>query len=297
MYSSVYGGVVTDPALMMIPMDDHMVHRADGVFEAFKCVEGRIYNLRAHLDRLARSARAVGLRIPVSRRRLVELTIETVRIGRRRNCMIRLFVSRGTGSFGVNPCDCPKPHIYIVVTALGVPFMRRHPRGATACSSAVPPREPFCATIKSCNYLLNALMAREARRAGADFAVGIDERGFLTEGATENVAIVTARGELRFPRADRTVTGTTMVRVIALARPLLKSGDLSAVRTGDITRRDVFRARELLIMGTTHDLVAVVRFDGRKIGRGRPGAVYRKLQGLLRRDIRRNRGILTPVFQ
>ena len=60
MYSSLWGGVVKDPALMVIPLDDHMVHRGDGIFEAFKCVNGYIYNLDAHLSRLENSARLIS---------------------------------------------------------------------------------------------------------------------------------------------------------------------------------------------------------------------------------------------
>ena len=63
MYSSLYGGVVTDPLLMTLPIDDHMVHRGDGVFEAFKSVGGNIYNLGGHLERLVTSARGLSLQL------------------------------------------------------------------------------------------------------------------------------------------------------------------------------------------------------------------------------------------
>src|SRR5574341_2457100 len=63
-YSSQLGGIVTDPALMVIPFDDHMVHRGHGVFDTAAIVDGKIYDLEAHLDRFVRSARASRLELP-----------------------------------------------------------------------------------------------------------------------------------------------------------------------------------------------------------------------------------------
>jgi 4-amino-4-deoxychorismate lyase len=55
-YSSQLGGIVTDPALMVIPFDDHMVHRGHGIFDTAGIVNGKIYDLDAHLDRFLKSA-------------------------------------------------------------------------------------------------------------------------------------------------------------------------------------------------------------------------------------------------
>ena len=89
MYSSLVGGIVTDPALMTIPMDDHLVHRGDGIFESFKCVNGNVYNLDAHLDRLERSCEKVSLTVPATREKLREIVIETIRTSQKTGCVIR----------------------------------------------------------------------------------------------------------------------------------------------------------------------------------------------------------------
>jgi len=52
MYSSVLGGIVTDPALMVLPLDDHMVHRGHAVFDTATLTHGMLYQLDPHLDRL-----------------------------------------------------------------------------------------------------------------------------------------------------------------------------------------------------------------------------------------------------
>jgi branched-chain amino acid aminotransferase len=185
--------------------------------------------------------------------------------------------------------------MYVTVVKLNRPFMEGHPAGARVKSSAVPIKPPFFAEVKSCNYLPNALMKKEAEDLGVDFVAGFDERGFLAEGASENMGIVTRRGELLFPKLERVLAGTTMLRVVDLADRLAKAGDLVRVRFADISPGDIRRASEMLIVGTTPNVAAVREFDGRKIGDGKPGPIYRKLSALLLDDMRRNRRILTPV--
>ncbi len=296
MYSSVYGGIVTDPALMLIPVDDHMAHRGDGVFETFKCVAGAIYNLKAHLDRLEKSAASIYLRLPCPRAELEDIIIQTTRVGAHSDCLVRLFVSRGPGSLGISPYDCPAPALYVVIAALKPPFMEQHPGGARVRTSHVAVKPSPYVRIKSVNYLSNVLMKKEAADAGVDFTVNFDECGFLAEGPTENAGIVTADGVLQVPRLERILAGTTMLRVLALAQGAAVNGRALSVEQTDITLGDVAHAAELLIFGTTPDVTAAVEFDGRAIGDGKPGPAYRELSRRLTDDIRHNPGVRTPVF-
>ncbi len=295
MYSSLLGGIVTDPALMLVPIDDHMVHRGDAVFEAMKCVGGAIYQLDAHLDRLVRSAAPIGLVAPRSRADIVTAILDTVRAGGRADCAIRLLISRGPGSFGVNPYDCQESCIYIIVTALGPAFMELHPAGASVGVSAVPLKPSFFAGVKSCNYLPNVLMAREAVDAGLDFVVAFDGDGHLAEGATENVGIVSEEGALLFPNPGYVLRGTTMVRVMELAEPLVTSGALSRIGYAAIDRACIKRAREVLIVGTTRNVTSVRQFDGHAICPTGPGPVANALSQLLDEDIRHGATMRTPV--
>lgn len=294
-YSSLLDGLITDPTLMLVPMDDHLVHRGDGVFETLKCVDGGIYLWREHVDRLLRSAERIGLQVPWSREELADLVGQTVRAGGRRDGLIRMIVSRGPGSLGISPYDCPRPGLYILVHELKPSFMAAHPGGARVVTSALPVKASFFATIKTCNYLPNALLKKEAADAGADFALCFDEAGRLAEGATENAGIVTRDRVLRVPTAERILAGTTMNRVLELARGLA-GGDLRAVETAPITKIDLASAAEILIFGTTPDVTAVVDLDGRAISQGRPGPVWRQLHDLLLRDVRGNPSVRLEVF-
>ena len=297
MYSSVLGGVVTDPFLMTIPVDDHMVHRGDGIFEAFKCVNGNIYNLTAHLERLERSARAVYLTLPASLEHITDLVIGTIRIAGTRDCLIRLFVSRGPGGFTTNPYECPSSQIYIVACNPSVYPEEQSTEGVFIKSSSIPVKRSYFATIKSCNYLPNVLMKKEAVDAGVQYTVSIDENGFLGEGSTENIGLVTPDRTLKFPRFARILKGTTVTRVAELAESLVANGKLEQVVFEDITLNEAYSGAEILLFGTTFDILPAVIFDGHAIGSGRPGEIYQLLLELLTRDIENNSALHTPVFE
>lgn len=296
-YSSLARGIVTDPAAMLVPVDDHLVHRGDGVFETLKCVDGGIYLWREHIARLLYSARAIGLGAPWDAEALADVVSQTVRAGGRRDALIRVLLARGPGSMGINPYDCPEPALYVVVHAPVPSFMDAHPEGARLVTSDLPIKAGFFATIKSCNYLPNALLKKQAVDAGADFAVAFDEQGFLAEGATENVGIVDGKMNLRVPGPERILSGTTMNRALALAEELVRDGRLRGIFRGPIRREEFAAAREILIFGTTPDVTAVVKLDGRPVGSGKPGPIALALLDLLRKDIRLNPEVRLNVFQ
>ncbi len=295
MYSSVYDAITTDPLLMTVPVDDHLVHRGDGVFETFKCVEGRIYNMAAHLERLCASAAALHYELPMDRERIAAIVVETVAAGGHGNCLIRMFISRGPGSFGANPYDCTAPQLYVAAARLKPPFMQLHPEGARVITSSIRAKEPFFAGVKNCNYLPNVLMKKEAVDAGVDFVAVLDHEGLLAEGATENLGIVTRDSRLLFPKLGAILKGTTMMRVAQLADALAEEGVLAEVAFTDIPPAMIPEAAEILVVGTTMDVTAVREFDGRPVGDGVPGPVARKLGELLLHDMRHNLQLTTLV--
>ncbi len=296
MYASVWGGIVTDPALMLVPIDDHMVHRGDGVFDTCKCVGGSLYNLGAHLDRLEQSAAALHIKMPCDRDTLVGLIRDTVRAGGKPEASVRVLVSRGPGSFGCSPYDCPGPALYIMVTDLPPSFMDAHPQGATAAVSTIPAKPPFFAAVKNCNYLPNVLMKKESKDRKVDFVICLDASGFLAEGPTENIGIVGADGTLAFPTLDNILPGTTMLRVVALARELTARGDRPTnVVFRDITVDEAEAAAEMLIVGTTPNVTAVRQFNDRIFEHALEGPAYRKLSQALEADILTNSALHTAI--
>lgn len=278
MYSSWWGGFVQDPALMVIPIDDHMVHRGDGVFEALRAQKGRIFDIEGHLFRLKNSAEKIGLKLPSSVFEIGEICQAAVKLSGVDQVALRIFVGRGPGSFSPNPYDSKGSQLYVVATEFKAMNEKYYDEGASACVSAVPQKGAFFSQIKSCNYLMNVLMKKEAVDRGVDFSLGVSEEGILLEGPTENLAMVNSSGELVMPRFDHTLRGTTLIKVIELARkePL---PDQTKVR-GEIDFRlsELLSAREVFMVGTTLEVLPVVKINDQLIGLGRPGPVARELR-------------------
>ncbi len=288
MYSSWYGGIVTDPELMMLPIDDHMVHRGDGVFEAIKCVDCKIYALDRHLERLARSAEMVSLKLPHSIQELREICVETTKASNAIHALLRFYISRGPGGFTTNPYEVISAQVYLVITPLRSLLQEKYDKGVSVMVSSIPVKEGIFATVKSCNYLPNVLMKKEAMDRGVDFSVSKDENGYLAESSTENFAIVTKEGDFLVPGFSRTLKGVTAVRAMELAeKHLVPKGILRSVRNAHITKEDVFNAAEAMMLGTTLDCLPVTLFESRAVGGGpgQIGPVNRELYRLFKYDM------------
>ena len=296
MYSSWLGGIVTDPALMLIPIDDHMVHRGDGVFEAFQCRQGGVYLLERHLDRLADSAAMIGLEWPLPRADLRDAILETIRASGRRECIIRLYISRGPGDFTPQPDTTLGSQLYIVITDYKAKEAVKYEQGCRVQTSRIPVKKTFFANVKSCNYLPNVLMKKEAVEAGVDYTLSLDENGFIGEGGTENFALISQDNEFLIPGFERILKGTTMIRMMELAQGLVQTGELAGVRQTGLKPEDAHQAREMLIFGTTASVLPAVEYDGRPIGTGKPGPFQKRFFELLQADMTQNPAMITKVW-
>ena len=281
-YDHRIGVIGKDPRLMLMPLDDHLVHRGDGVFETLKYLGRKLYQVKPHFDRMARSASAIHLDPPCSWDDVAKLTLDVCRAGGADDGMVRVLVGRGPGGFGIDPAECPTPSLTIVA-------YRFHPRpaasfaqGVTAFRTSIPAKQNYLARIKSIDYLPNVLMKREATARGEDYPVCYDDKGFLAEGATENICIVDAAGRFVVPELTNALTGTTLLRAVELVE-----GEMEVVFTG-IREQDIASAREMFILGTTNDCLSIVRYNGVPIGDGRPGPVSKGLKERLVADIAAN---------
>lgn len=291
MYSSVWDAITLEPGLMTIPLDDHLVHRGDGLFETCKCAGWAVYNFDAHLRRLFDGARTIGLALPWGPDDIKAVCGAVLRAGGHGDALLRILVSRGPGGHGANPYECVAPQLYVLAKAPARPFMEAHPAGASVGISRLPVKPGLFARVKSVNYLPNALMKKEAVDRGCDFMAALDEDGHLAECPTETLMLVTRDGVLAAPRPDRILAGTTMLRVLELARGELARGGPLARLLRDVQRRDLSPgdardAREILIAGTTPNVAAATTFDGRPVADGRPGPVQSALDALLAADMR-----------
>ena len=285
-YSSQLGGVVTDPSLMVIPFDDHMVHRGHGIFDTAGLIGGKIYDLEAHLDRFLLSAGRSKLRLPGSREEIRDIIVKTTAASGRRDGSIRYWLSSGPGSLELGPAASAEPGFFVMVFA-GLSYSDRwYTEGLRVMTTTYPIKPSLYAVTKSTNYLPNVLMQMEAKEAGYDNGVFLDANGHVGESSNMNVAFVTRDGVLVHPKFDHVLTGCTSLRLLELA-PLLQGQKLlQGVEVGDIAVSDALASREMLLLGSSVKVAPVVQWDEHVIGDGRPGPVAKALLRLLDEDMR-----------
>ena len=260
-YSSFLGGVTTETHHMMVPLDDHMVHRGDAVFEAMKFVDGQIYALERHLDRLEVSMSNIALALPGSRRELTDIILQTTAVSGLRTGLVRLFVSRGPGGFTTNPFESIGSQIYCAITTYQHPAREKYENGVRTGLSQIAVKEGFFARTKTCNYLPNVMMKKESLDRKIDYVISRDEEGFLAEGSTENFALIDKSGRLVVPTFDRILRGVTAIRALELADEIGIGSEVRRFRESDI--RD---AKGAVMMGTTIDILPVASFEDHQFG-------------------------------
>ena len=297
MYSSLTGGITTDPMLMSVPVDDHLTHRGDGVFESLKCLKGSLYNVSAHLIRLEQSCKGIGMELPCPMDQLEEIICATILTGKHTDCLIRILVSRGTGNMGIDPALCDGPALYVMAYRYSARIKDGRLKPARAALSTVPIKPPQLATIKTCNYLPNVLMKMEATQRGLDFVISVDNNGNLGEGATENMGILTPDNKLLMPPPERVLAGTTARRTLEMAQVLVAKGILKEAAFRDISPEQTAQAKEIFIFGTTTDVTSVIEWEGSPVGDGTPGPIAQHLLDLLANDMTPASETLTKVFK
>ena len=293
-YSSQLGGIVTDPALMVIPFDDHMVHRGHGVFDTAAIVDGKIYDLEAHLDRFVRSATTSRLTLPCAREEMRDVIARTAAASGKRDGSIRYWISAGPGSLGLPPAAGAEPGFFVMIHA-GLAYPDSwYSKGLRVMTTTYPIKPPLYAVTKSTNYLPNILMQMEAQEAGLDNGVFVDEAGNVGESSNMNVAFVTRDGVLKHPKFDHILSGCTSLRLLELARSL-EGSLLRGVEVCDVPVAEARGAREMLLIGSSIKVAPIVEWDGKPIGDGTPGPIARALFDVLAQDMRSARDRLLDV--
>ncbi len=268
-------GVVLDGAEACIPVTDHGLLYGDGIFEGLRVIRGRVFRLEDHLARFASAARALALQLPHDRDAIREIILETVRAHGTPDAYVRLILTRGDGSLGVDPTNCPSPRLICIVAVVEIYSEEILARGLDLVTSSLrrPPPDVLDPRVKSLNYLNNAMAKLEARQRGADEALMLNAAGNIAEASVANLFVL-RDGELRTPPgSDGALEGITR-------RTLLELADQMGLPARECTlgRFDVFAAEEIILCGTGAGIVSVRSLDGRSVGGGRPGPVSQKLR-------------------
>jgi branched-chain amino acid aminotransferase len=253
---------------------DHGLLYGDGVFEGIRAYNGRVFKLREHIDRLFASAKAILLDIPMSHAQICKATVDTIRANKLRDCYVRLIVTRGVGTLGLNPRSCKKPSVIIIAGKIQVYPPELYARGMDIVTvpttrnlhSAVNP------AIKSLNYLNNILAKIEANNAGVEEAVMLNAEGFVSECTADNLFIIKNGALCTPPLYAGALYGITRGTVMELA----EQQGIKVTET-NLTRYDLFNADECFLTGTGAEIMPVIKIDGRVIGTGKPGPIAKQL--------------------
>lgn len=282
MYSSVYGGIILDPAMMVIPIDDHMVHRGHGVFDTAIILDGYIYELDGHLDRFLLSASKAKITSPFPKSTLRAIIIQLAATSKCTKGTLRYWLSAGPGDFLLTPSGCPTSAFYAIV--IDEEFAQ-HREGVKAITSTIPMKVPLFATSKNVNYLPNVLSKLEAEEKGAFASIWVDDDGYVAEGPNVNVGFVTHEKELILPYFDKILSGCTAKRLLELAPRLVENGRLKSVKVGNITVEDAKRADEMMYIGSTLPVLSIIEWDEKPIGDGKVGELTMALSDLVWEDM------------
>jgi branched-chain amino acid aminotransferase len=247
---------------------DHGFLYGDGVFEGIRAYDGIVFRLEEHVERLYESAKTIALEIPMTHDELTRATLDTVAANNMRDAYIRLVVSRGPGDLGIDPYNCSKPSVVIIVGSIALYPKDLYETGISLITSSVPriPTQCLDPRIKSLNYLNNIMAKIEARHMGVPEALMLNFNGRVAECTADNIFMF-KNGELETPDLMQgALGGITRAAVLELAAT---AGIPS--RETVLGLHDLYNADECFLTGTGAEVMPVVSIDGRSIGDGKPG--------------------------
>lgn len=259
---------------------DHGFIYGDGVFEGLQIVDGVIFLLDAHVDRLFNSARYLGFEIPLARAAMIEAILETARVNEVRNGYLRPIVTRGAGPLGIRNMDqLSAPTVVVMAQFESIEERRRAwNRGITAQVVSVRRIPPACldSRAKTCNYLNNIMAYLEAKAAGADTAIMLDTDGYVAEAYTSNLFCVKS-GTVMTPALGHILGGITRAMLLRICAELG-----IAAREGQLTVYDLYTADEVFECGTMAEVRPLLKINGRVIANGEAGPIGARIHGELR---------------
>ena len=257
-----------------ISVYDHGLLYGDGIFEGMRAYNGKIFKLPEHIERLYESARAIHLEIPITPEQMAADSVATVAKNELTDAYIRLVVTRGGGSLGLDPYKTVDPQIIIIADKIALYPAELYEKGLEIITASTIRNHPAALNprIKSLNYLNNIMAKIEGLQAGCFEALMLNHTGHVAECTGDNIFLV-KKNVLYTPSIDAGILeGITRNAVIELAR---KRG--LEVRELTLTRHDVYVSDECFLTGSAAEVIPVVKIDSRSIGEGNVGPITKQL--------------------
>ncbi len=274
------GGKFFDKDDAKISVFDHGFLYGDGIFEGLRAYGGRVFRMGLHLDRLWESARALMIDIPISKEEMDRAVNETLKINGIADGYVRLIVTRGDGTLGLDAHTCHNPKVIIVADHLALYPKEYYEKGLEIVTASTIRMNPAMLgpQVKSLNYLNNILAKIEGHLAGCVEALMLNSKGEVAECTGDNIFIV-RHGCLRTPPTDAGILEGITRRVVLELAGKLGIPNQEAPMT-------VFSCDECFLTGSGAELIPVVKLDGRIIGDGTPGPVFKRLLDAFHQEVR-----------
>ena len=263
-----------------ISVYDHGLLYGDGVFEGMRSYSGKVFRLEQHLDRLYESALAICLRIPISKEQMALDVNKTLQVNSFTNAYIRLVVTRGSGSLGLDPNRTSNPQVIIIADSISLYPEEHYQNGLKIITASTIRSHPAALSprVKSLNYLNNIMAKIEGLQAGCIEALMLNHKGEVAECTGDNIFIVKNGTILTPPKDAGILEGLTRNAILDLAKEL---GIVAHETT--LTRHDLFVADECFLTGSAAEVIPVVSLDSRPIGQGKVGPVTTKLMAAFKK--------------
>jgi branched-chain amino acid aminotransferase len=267
-------GTLFDKEDAKISVYDHGLLYGDGVFEGIRSYNGKVFRMAQHLDRLWYSAKAIWLAIPISKQEMAKAIEDTLAVNGITDGYIRVVVTRGVGTLGLDPNRCPTPQVIVITDYISLYPEELYQKGLEIITVSTMRNHPAALSprVKSLNYLNNILAKIEGLQANCIEALMLNHKGEVAECTGDNIFLVRGGRLLTPPNDAGILEGVTREAVMELA-----SGAGIEVREVPLTRHDVYIADECFLTGTAAEVVPVVKVDSRGIGSGEPGPITRDL--------------------
>ncbi len=242
-----------------------------GLFETMRAYGGHVFRLDSHLSRLACSAEILGL--PIEALDLRGAVMDTIQANKLSDARIRITISIGEGGMVPDPSTCEKPTV-LIMAGHYKPYPKQvYEKGFRGVVSSIRrnSQSPL-SRLKSTNYLESMLARQEARAAGVDEALCLNEKGLLAEASMSNVFLV-AEGTLKTPAQENGILpGITREAILELATQL-------GINTleHDIRLDELFQAQEAFLTNSLIEVMPLTEMDGKPIGSGKPGPITKRL--------------------
>lgn len=271
-------GVFVPKADAAVSVFDHGLLYGDGCFEGIKSWDGKVFKLREHVQRFYDSCHFLNIRLVQSREEMEQIILNTVAINDLHEgvAYIRLVATRGPGDLGINPRKCKgDPTVFCIASQIQLYPREKYDSGieVITCSTRRNSVQSLPARVKSLNYLNNVLGVIEANNNNVEEAIMLTLDGYVGEATADNIFFA-RDGVVKTPALHHGIlAGITRESVMEIAA----RNDFK-VEEGTYLSYDLYTADECWLTGTGADLIPVVGIDGRRIGDGRPGPIFKRIR-------------------